>query len=573
MADKGLGHADVDGIHRHVIAVVGAPAKRHLGHIAGADDEPVRLVCKIHQNLCPLSGLSVLVGDVMHRRVMADVAEMKIHRLADVDLAERRPDRFGHLAGIPVGPVCRPERRHRHRENVAPVNAKQVERACRDEQRQRRVESARDADDRRFCPDMLVPLCKSSRLNGKNLLAARSSLRPVGRHKGMRIDETVLEIRRRLFHVNRNMQESVRGQHRCEIEPRQRIRAGARRRPAERRSRAVAGVDPLPVMDDPLHVHIRVRDSGLKETSLSQNRPVLGDEVLPGVDHVRSGFTLAGVRVNIGRYGFAGDGGDEELSVLRLADHLVRGGQIDDHRRARRGELHVRRGCDPHILAELRTDAQPADCVHIKQNMASERNLFSAERSLRRLRLARLEPPLLVKLRIIRQKPLRNERQNPSVLNGRRHIVEHAVSPQRKTHEQNRVRSPRVPRDPREFLLRPAQQRLLQEQIRARISRQHQLREHDNSRAARSRPVKIPHHRFRIEPHIRHPDLRRDGRHLDESVLHTLPPAQGWYPCIPNTLFSRRPRRSFSPRAVCLLRKKYRPQPTFIAAAPVPPPA
>ena len=87
VAHERLRHADVHVVHRHVVAVERHPAERHLGEVAGADDEAARLVGEVHQDLRALAGLRVLEDDVVLVLVVTDVVEVRAHRWRDVDLA------------------------------------------------------------------------------------------------------------------------------------------------------------------------------------------------------------------------------------------------------------------------------------------------------------------------------------------------------------------------------------------------------------------------------------------------------------------------------------------------------
>ena len=48
VAHQGFGDGAVDGVHTHVIAVIGAPAQRQFGQVAGADDQAAVLVGDVH---------------------------------------------------------------------------------------------------------------------------------------------------------------------------------------------------------------------------------------------------------------------------------------------------------------------------------------------------------------------------------------------------------------------------------------------------------------------------------------------------------------------------------------------
>ena len=88
MAYERLGHARVDGIHAHMVTVVGGPAERQLGQVARADDKTTGLVGEVHENLRALARLAVLIGHVLDRRVVLDVLKMLLHSRVNRDLAE-----------------------------------------------------------------------------------------------------------------------------------------------------------------------------------------------------------------------------------------------------------------------------------------------------------------------------------------------------------------------------------------------------------------------------------------------------------------------------------------------------
>ena len=71
-----------------MVAVVGGPAQCKLAQIAGADDKATILVGVIHQFQRAHTGLPIFKGHVQHAFVLADVPEVAVHRLGDVDLFE-----------------------------------------------------------------------------------------------------------------------------------------------------------------------------------------------------------------------------------------------------------------------------------------------------------------------------------------------------------------------------------------------------------------------------------------------------------------------------------------------------
>ena len=79
-----LGDADVGVVHAHVVGVVGAPAQRQLGQVAGADDE-----AGVHQQAGPHPRLHVLEDQVVPLLRRARARSCAVERL-DVEPVERR---------------------------------------------------------------------------------------------------------------------------------------------------------------------------------------------------------------------------------------------------------------------------------------------------------------------------------------------------------------------------------------------------------------------------------------------------------------------------------------------------
>ena len=81
---------------------------------------------QVHEHLGALSGLGVLIGHVMLFRVVADVGEVLLHRLADRHLAERGPEQLGKLLRVGLGAARRAEARHGDGEDAVPGQAEQL---------------------------------------------------------------------------------------------------------------------------------------------------------------------------------------------------------------------------------------------------------------------------------------------------------------------------------------------------------------------------------------------------------------------------------------------------------------
>ena len=131
-----------------MVAVVGGPAERQLGEVAGADDEAALLVGHVHEDLRALARLGVLVGDVVDGLVVPDVGEVLAHGGGDANLAQLSAHGTGELAGVVVGAVRSAEAGHGHRDDAVARKSQQVEGAHGHEQGERGVQAAREADHR-----------------------------------------------------------------------------------------------------------------------------------------------------------------------------------------------------------------------------------------------------------------------------------------------------------------------------------------------------------------------------------------------------------------------------------------
>ena len=142
MAHKRLGHARVDGVHAHVVAVIGSPAERQLRQVARADDKTASLVGQIHQNLRTLAGLAVLVGHVLHGRIVLNVLEVLLHSRVDRNLAEAHAQVASERLGIRLSAMRRAKARHGNRRDTRARQPQRIEGTHGHKQRQRGVQTA-----------------------------------------------------------------------------------------------------------------------------------------------------------------------------------------------------------------------------------------------------------------------------------------------------------------------------------------------------------------------------------------------------------------------------------------------
>ena len=95
-----------------MVAIIGSPTKCQLRQVACTYHDGVLLVGHIHQNLCALAGLRVLVGDIVNRSIVIDITEVLGYSCGNTDFANGNTQGFHQLQGIVIGTVGGTETRH-----------------------------------------------------------------------------------------------------------------------------------------------------------------------------------------------------------------------------------------------------------------------------------------------------------------------------------------------------------------------------------------------------------------------------------------------------------------------------
>ena len=337
MAHKRLGHARVDGVHAHVVAVIGSPAERQLRQIARTDDKTASLVGQIHQNLRALAGLAVLVGHVLHGRIVLNVLEVLFHGRVDRNLAEAHAQVASERLGIGLGAMRRAKAGHGDRRDARTRQSQRIEGTHGHKQCQRGVQAARKADDRSLGARVGKAGLEASSLQVEDGLAALGQVAVVGRHK-RRARENAVDIagiaQNRLF-----------GQHALKRKLNDR---GLRRIVRARPRRRAAALGNQAVKIDIGHRHI----AG-EELRGGELRSVFIDEVLARKDHIGRGLALTRVRIGIGAVQARALVGYEAASVICLTDNLVRSRRVENHRGTGKRHLGRRGRRHPQVLADL----------------------------------------------------------------------------------------------------------------------------------------------------------------------------------------------------------------------------
>ena len=148
VSDQRLWYRSVYAVHRHLVTVVRCPTKRQLREVARANNHAAHLVGNVHQDLRTLASLRVFVHNVMNVLVMANVSEVLQHGIHNGNLTQVGAKRLHQLDRVSVRAVRGAKSRHRHSYNARAVISQLVKSSHGDEKSQRRVKSARNANNR-----------------------------------------------------------------------------------------------------------------------------------------------------------------------------------------------------------------------------------------------------------------------------------------------------------------------------------------------------------------------------------------------------------------------------------------
>ena len=345
IADERFRHRAVHSVHRHLIAIIGRPPERQFRHIPGSDDETVLLVRDVHQDLRPLPRLSILICDIMHINIMADILKMLPYRLLNRNLPESRAKNPSQVHRIFIRPVRRPKAGHRHADDPLPIKSQLVECAYRHEKSKCRIQSSRKPDDRTRTSCMAQPLHQSCCLYIQDLIAPLLPVVFRRRHK-RRLFKRACQLRAhhiskrkymlfvskllwRLINKKRSHTPSLRGQ--------------------------------FPQIQFRYLVLLR------KRAALSKHGPVFRNDIVRGVYEVSRRLAPSGIGIQV-----TGDGPralslHEFPPVSCLPRRLITGRRIDDNSRSRHCVVRTRRQRHPEIFADLDRHGQRRNLLAHKQ--------------------------------------------------------------------------------------------------------------------------------------------------------------------------------------------------------------
>ena len=490
VGDEGLRNAGVDVVVRHLIGVERTPAEGEFREVAGADDDAAALIRGVEEDLRAFPGLGVLEGDVRFA-VVPQVGQVLAHRGADGHFQQLRaggggepPRRFDGVrrCSRPGHRQCA-ERVHAAIQQVRGVETHQV--------RQRGVQAAGDADDETFGAGRGHSAGESCGLDGEDLAGSGIQLGLVGGHE-------------RLAFVGAGERWKLR---------RRADRHGGWRRLARAAGEGVvAGAVVAQALA--VHFHAQLRAVEREARRFAEQVAVLGGDQMAAEHHVLGGFGRAGGGVDVGGDGARALQAHEVAPVVRLADQLGAGGEVEQDFRAAQGEVGARRLRRPQVLAQLDAEGrlvQGEELVRAQGEPARRRVDFCGNAS------AGCEPAFLVELLVVGLGDLRHGAEDASVAADEGAVQQAAVGhPPRGADDQRAF--VRASGNGGQRIFGGAAQIVAEEQVLAGVAGDGEFREQHDGGVRRSVSVG-GQNGVRVGGGIGNGHRRRDGGDLQEPEL------------------------------------------------------
>ena len=279
---------------------------------------------------------------------------------------------------------------HGNRRDTCARQPQRIEGTHGHKQRQRGVQATRKADGRSLGARVGKAGLEASSLQIENSLAALGKVTVVGRHK-RRARENAVDVAgvaQDRFVCQHALKRKLNGRGLRRI-----VRARPRRRAAALGNQAVK----VNVGDG----HIAGKQFGGGELGA-----VFVDKVLARKDHIGRGLALARICIGIGAVQARALVRDKAAAVIRLADNLVRGRRVENHRRTVKRHLG-RRGCrHPQVLTDLNAQHQVLGALiaaAVDKPRAKRDRTLTGKFNPHGVRRRRSKPTALIELAIVRQ--------------------------------------------------------------------------------------------------------------------------------------------------------------------------
>ena len=270
---------------------------------------------------------------------MPDITEMLAHSLVNRDFPLLDAQRAHQFQRILIGVIGRTEAGHGDAEDIAARLAHHIDSLAGDQQRQRGIQPAGNADDRLAAGDRHAAGQRSC-LQAEDLPAALGALGLLRRNKGLL---GYLQLR---FGFLRQQDALIKGfiVNRAVIDRRSRVH--------ERFGRASAGADAL-------HVDIGGDDIIVVDILriFLHDRSAARRQRMTGANRVGGGFAQTGGYIHIGALKACRLLLDRLAAVFTAGNHLIHRGKVDDHLRTGQRKRCARLHGSEQVAADFHADA------------------------------------------------------------------------------------------------------------------------------------------------------------------------------------------------------------------------
>ena len=260
--------------------------------------------------------------------------------------------------------------------------------------------------------------------------------------------------------------------------------------------------------------------AGAEGLCLGQQRAVFTDEIMRGKDHIRRGFAVPGIRIEIGAQQACGLLADELAAVFRLADGFVTCREIGKHRCPGQRMAGARRQRGPEVLADLHTEAEVRHFAAAEQQVRAEGDGRAAQCDAARFGRCGGEVTQLIELCVVRQMGLRHKAEQRPMADHGGAVIECAVHADRQADDGDELERFACAENVPQALLGGIQQRLLQKQVRAGIAGEPKLRENGKRRAVLRGLLHGGDRFLRIIGAVCHAQCGGERADLQKSVFH-----------------------------------------------------
>ena len=493
MAHQRFGHARVHAVHAHVVAVVGGPAQRQFGKVAGAHHEAAGAVGGVHQLQCPDAGLTVLERHVQHAFILPDVGKMAVDGVGDVDLGEADVQFVAQNFRIAAGALGGAEAGHGHGQHIGGGAAQLLHGADGHQQSKAAVQPAGDADDRRFGVGVFQPLGKAVGLHLQDQFAALGAALGVAGNEGGGVHPA--------------------GQHGVgggQAELHRHIAVGGGFKAG------VAG----PLGLQPLTIQLGLGAAARKGSRLGQQGAVFGNEVVARKDHVLRALAVPGGSVQVTAEQTGGLVLHQCPAIFRLAHGLVAGRKVRDDGGPGEGVEGGGRQGAPQILADLDAQHEARHLPAAEEQRGAEGHLLAADRDGLHLGGAGGELALFVELAVVGQVGLGHKTQQLPAAEDGSAVVQLAPRQQRQPHQRHHVQLPAGVQDRLQAGQRALLQGALQKQVAAGVAGQAELREDRELDPAPGSLAQLLDDLGGVIGAVRHPQRGREGCCFQKSIFH-----------------------------------------------------